>query len=128
MSEIAHWKLFFNKDLVSTWNLTGGPRSGRSPATEHDMAYEHFHLNEHNEKRPLHQMQQRAQPLSYTSFFGWLTAYGTSANNQSHDPAIFHLWSITVDGSAGGDIYHMRTKQARHTRQTALAQDPSISR
>jgi len=113
--------------LVSTWNLTCGPRSGHSPATERDTAYEHFHLNEHNEKRPLRHMQQKAQPLSYNSFSGWLTGYGTSANRDGHDPAIFHLWGITVDGSEGGDIYHMCTKQARHTRQTVLAQDPSIS-
>ena len=28
---------------------------------------------------------------------------------------------------ADGEIYQMRTQQARHTRQTALAQDPAIS-
>jgi len=40
---------------------------------------------------------------------------------------IFEQWGITVDGSANGKIYHMRTQQARHTRQSVLAADPTIS-
>ncbi len=112
--------------LVSTWNLTSGQKSTHSPATEHDTAYHHFHLNEQNKKRPLHLMQQRAQPLAYKSFLAWLAGNGTSENNH-HAPGILQQWNITIDGSADGEIYHLRTQQARHTRQTVLAQDPSIS-
>lgn len=110
--------------LVSNWNRTSGSGSAHSRATEHDLAYDHIHFNAPYEKRS-YQIQRKAQPLSYQSFFCWLAGYGPNDNGQ-HDPDIFHLWNITVDGKSDGAIYHMRTHQARHTRQTALAQDPTI--
>jgi hypothetical protein len=111
--------------LISEWNLTFGTRSGRTSATEHDTDYEYRHLNKQNPKRRLKTTGQTAAPMTYDTFFTWLAGNGSGENNH-HSPAIFQQWNITVDGSAGGEIYHMR-QQARHTRQTALAQDPTIS-
>lgn len=111
--------------LVSTWNLTAGTAAGHSPATEQDTDYEHLHLNKRNEKRDLRLSRPWTRPLSYKSFESWLSGNGISEANH-HWPSIFHQWKITIDGKASGEIYHMRTQQARHTRQTALAQDPNI--
>jgi hypothetical protein len=112
--------------LVSTWNLTSGQAAGSSPATEVDTAYDHLHLSTHKAKRKLQLMQQRTCPLTYKAFLAWLTGDGAQVNTH-HSPGIFQQWKITIDGSADGEIYHMLTQQARHTRQTALAEDPSIS-
>jgi len=112
--------------LVSTWNLTSGWAAGSSPATETDTAYDHLHLNPHKAKRKLHLMRKTTCPLAYKAFLAWLTGDGAQMKTH-HSPGILQQWKITVDGSADGEIYHMHTQQARHTRQTALAQDPNIA-
>lgn len=89
------------------------------------MDYEYLHLNKHNEKRNLLLYRPWTRPLAYKSFRSWLAGNGASEANH-HWPSIFHQWNITTDGKANGEIYRMRTQQARHTRQTALAQDPNI--
>jgi len=40
---------------------------------------------------------------------------------------VFARWGITEDGEADGEIFHLRTHQARHTRQSAIARDPQVS-
>jgi hypothetical protein len=111
--------------LISTWNLTARTTAAHSPATELDTDYEHFHLNKQNEKRNLQVSCPQTRPLSYKSFESWLSGNGIGETNH-HWPSIFFQWKITTDGKADGEIYHMRTQQARHTRQTALARDPNI--
>ncbi len=112
--------------LISEWNLTYGSHCSLSSATEQNVDYEYRHLNIHNRKRRSQKTQQTARPMSYEVFFFWLV--GGSGGNQSHHyPSIFRQWNITEDGLANGNIYYMRTQQARHTRQSALAQDPTIS-
>jgi uncharacterized membrane protein len=111
--------------LISEWNLTYA-HSGLSLATEHDTDYEYRHLNKQNRKRSLQKAQKTANPMMYDTFITWLAGNGSGENNH-HAPAIFQQWNITVDGSDGGEIYHMLTHQARHTRQSVLAQDPTIS-
>jgi hypothetical protein len=110
--------------LVSEWNATYGSRCQRSRATEYDYTYQH--LNKRYQRRHSMKAQQRARPMSYETIFFWLV--GSHGGSQSHRyPSIFQQWNITKDGSANGKVYYMRTQQARHTRQSALAQDPTIS-
>lgn len=112
--------------LISEWNLTTGAQSSYTSATEHDTDYEYRNLNKQSRKRSLQKTPKTASPMTYDTIFTWLAGNGSGENNH-HAPAIFQQWNITVDGTTGGEIYHMRTQQARHTRQSALAQDPSIS-
>jgi hypothetical protein len=112
--------------LVSEWNATYGSRCHSSRATEHDTDYTYQHLNKHNQRRHSQKTHHIARPMSYETFFFWLV--GTHGGNQNHRyPSIFQQWNITEDGLADGKVYYMRTQQARHTRQSALAQDPTIS-
>src|SRR5260370_38055518 len=64
--------------------------------------------------------------MSYEVFFFWLVGSREEGQNHHH-PGIFREWNITEDGRATGKAYYMRTQQARHTRQSALTQDPTIS-
>jgi hypothetical protein len=112
--------------LVSGWNLTCGGHSHLSHATEHDTDYDYRHLNKQNEKRWLPQIRQTARAMMYEVFFNWLVGHYNGKTNHRL-PSIFEQWGITADGSVDGKIYYMRTQQARHSRQSALAQDPTIS-
>lgn len=118
--EVRHLALPEEKHLfilVSAWNYTYGCGCCFSPATEHDTDYKYLHLNKQNKKLRVLIPQQTARAMTYDSFRSWLS-----------DPSdVFRLWNITENGKADGKIYHMRTHQARHTRQSALAQDPAIS-
>lgn len=67
------------------------------------------------------QTQQIATAMTYEMFARWLTKHRS-------EPSVFELWGISADGTANGEIYRMRTGQARHTRQSILAQDPHVSR
>ncbi len=109
--------------LISNQNLTSGPHSSTSSATERDTDFEYTHFKKQNPKRKPARIQQTARPMTYDMFFTWLAGAESGENNHS----ILQQWNITADGTADGEIYHMRTQQARHTRQSALAQDPTIS-
>src|SRR5579864_9067905 len=63
--------------------------------------------------------------LSYDSFHIWLN--GQKGGREVKSPGILERWKITTDGTVSGPIYHLRTHQARHTRQSAIASDPRIS-
>jgi hypothetical protein len=106
--------------LVSGWNFTSGPFSILSHATERDIEYGYRHLNKQNGRRMRVQTQQIATAMTYRMFITWLAKHHSQ-------PSVFELWGITTDGSANGEIYRMRTGQARHTRQSILAQDPHVS-
>lgn len=112
--------------LVSEWNATYGSRCQSSRATEFDTDYTYQHLNKHNQRRHSQKIHYRARPMSYEVFFFWLVGSREEGQNHHH-PGIFRGWNITEDGRATGKAYYMRTQQARHTRQSALAQEPTIS-
>ncbi len=63
--------------------------------------------------------------MTYHAFRCWLV--GQTEKTPYRMRGVFEQWGITMDGSADGKIYHMRTQQARHTRQSVLAEDPTIS-
>lgn len=65
-----------------------------------------------------------ATGLSYQGLSDWLCGHKSGERDY---PGILTRWKITADGQADGEIYQLRTHQARHTRQTALAKDPQIS-
>jgi hypothetical protein len=62
--------------------------------------------------------------LSQKGFATWLRG---NKDPRGREPGILTRWKITTDGTTDGAIYQLRTHQARHTRQTALAKDPQIS-
>jgi uncharacterized protein YecT (DUF1311 family) len=64
-----------------------------------------------------------ATGLSYAGFASWLRGIKNARGGQ---PGILQRWNITIDGTVDGAIYQLRTHQARHTRQTALAKDPQL--
>ncbi len=103
--------------LVSTWNWTAGARASTAPPGRE--AGDYFASSR---KRSV---QKRATGLSYSALCKWLQH--DRFVNHHHYQGVFAKWHITTDGSADGAIYHLRTHQARHTRQTAIASDPQVS-
>ncbi|HZU70499.1 MAG TPA: hypothetical protein VFA09_24720 [Ktedonobacteraceae bacterium] len=103
--------------LISHWNLTCGPSAIR--------AFPRENIDEFRSSRkykggpPESQIQKDARVLSYDAFQHWL--HGTHG-----ELGILERWNITADGSADGEIYRLRTHQARHTRQSAIASDPKV--
>lgn len=127
--EVRHLALPEEKHLfilISDWNLTSGTWGSSSPATERDTDYEYRHINKQNTKRDW-QGQQTASAMNYAAFSRWLSGSRAPKGSSEGPSSLFRLWNITEDGKADGTIYHMHTHQARHTRQSALAQDPTIS-
>jgi hypothetical protein len=112
--------------LISAWNLTSGAQSFASPATEQDTDYEYCQLNSSNARRRLQKTLPAAKAMTYHVFLHWLSGHsrGTQGPRAS---SIFEHWGITVDGQASSPMYFMYTQQARHTRQSVLAEDPNIA-
>jgi hypothetical protein len=109
--------------LVSSWNYTLGANASKLQAQQESeditiMRDYHGHLYQQQA------MQKRATGLSYDLLYKWLN--GTKSAKRSFI-GILKRWNITVNGLANGEIYQLRTHQARHTRQTALARDPKVS-
>jgi hypothetical protein len=106
--------------LVSTSNWTKGTHMGSVPVIDdvQDSRGDGANLNLPTRALPA---RQRTTGLSYTAFYDWLNHCG-----HNHKLGIFCIWKITTDGKSGGPIYKMRTHNGRHTRQTALANDPKI--
>lgn len=106
--------------LISPWNGTSGTRAALAPLDE-------FSDDGCSEKQQ--QKQKDVRALSYDALYHWLHGYGDVGGKKrsSINRGILHKWKITIDGSPAGDIYHLRTHQARHTRQSAIASDPQVS-
>ncbi|HEU5378999.1 MAG TPA: hypothetical protein VFV38_26550 [Ktedonobacteraceae bacterium] len=112
--------------LISEWNLTSGAHGLASPATEQDTDYEYCQLNASKSRRRPQKTTSRAKAMTYHVFLHWLSGHsrGTQGPRTS---SIFEQWGITVDGKAESPMYFMYTQQARHTRQSVLAEDPNIA-
>jgi hypothetical protein len=63
--------------------------------------------------------------LNYHSLMRWLNG---RADRTAGPPGALERWSITTDGTADSAVYRLRTHAARHTRSSALARDPNVSR
>ncbi len=109
--------------LVSSWNYTAGIQASGRPVA---LTSEDFSLVRRKDGQlyPRGLMRKYALGLSYDSLQNWL--YG-SHDSRGDFPGILKVWNITVDGSVDGEIYRLRTHQARHTRHSALARDPQVS-
>lgn len=109
--------------LISPWNLTAGPEAALAlPLKEVNFKSSEKFLDTFSKG----QSTRDAIPVSYKTFHSWL--HGHSSNRPAGRlHGIVETWKITVDGSADGEIYHLRTHQARHTRQSAIASDPHVS-
>lgn len=107
--------------LVSTWNWTKHSTSSTSMAlaSVHD-----FSRTPSRRKRfvPV----KKADGLSNDAFSHWLNGTTSRVNPANRHRGVMELWNITADGSADGPVYRLRTRQARHGRQNALAGDPRI--
>lgn len=103
--------------LISHFNLTSGPEAARAlPAENID---ELVSLQRVTNSRSKKRRQKSVTALSYDAFYKWL-------HGQPGSPGILEKWRITINGSADGKIYPLRTHQARHTRQSAIASDPRV--
>ncbi len=97
--------------LISHWNETCGSWAALAPPENSGGTLS-------SEKQ--RQKQKEVSALSYDALFFWLHGHQSGQG-------ILQKWKITSDGSSNGDIYHLRTHQARHTRQSAIASDPQVS-
>jgi len=104
--------------LLSGWNKTAGGSSAHATATQAntDFAYQDGARRKRAAKLLAHQ-------LSVSAFQRWLNG----STGQGSTIGILAQWGITHDGAPESPIYHLQTHQARHTRQTALAQDRQLS-
>jgi hypothetical protein len=108
--------------LVSRWNDTRGTQAAYlSPGQAQKKSAP---ANASTDQEEIHRSPRKATGLSYSSFHYWLNGKNTP---QGHTLGFLDLWKITRDGETGGEIYHLRTHQARHTRQTAIARDSTVS-
>jgi len=108
--------------LVSRWNDTLGTKAAL--LSPHQMSEEFANLKASNERKELHPPPWRATGLSYDAFQRWLNG---RKDPQGHTPGALERWKVTTDGRAVGAIYQLRIHQVRHTRQTAIARDPTVS-
>jgi hypothetical protein len=104
--------------LISRRNLTSGPEAARALPAENidDPVTVQAVTNSKSKNR----RRKGVKALSYDAFYVWL-------HGQPGSPGILEKWRITTDGSVDGEIYQLRTHQARHTRQSAIANDPLVS-
>ncbi len=108
--------------LVSPWNYTLGSKASILQAHQEGEDITVMR-NRHGRLYQQEAFEKRTTGLSYDVLRMWL-----NGNKGVHSTTgILERWNITVDGSANGEIYWLRTHQARHTRQTALASDPQVS-
>ncbi|MDQ3802758.1 MAG: hypothetical protein M3416_02755 [Acidobacteriota bacterium] len=107
--------------LVSAWNWTKHSPSSTSMAPP---SARNFSRTPSRRKRVV--PAKTASGLSYGVFNHWLNVNTSRVNRENQHPGVMGLWNITADGSADGPVYRLRTKQARHGRQNALAGDPRI--
>jgi hypothetical protein len=100
--------------LISTQNRTSGAWATRLRKNQPD-GRENTHFDKkRGERKP------EATGLSQAAFVTWLRGA------RSPEKGALERWRITADGSDDGPIYTLRTHQARHTRQSALAKDPHV--
>lgn len=128
--EVRHLALEEEQDLlilISPWNWTRGGGAKKGIVREEGVDWT---LQRASGVRRLpciiRSYKMFARGLSYPALRRWL--YGAY---DAVDPSKFHQgvleeWKITADGSADGEIYRLRTHQARHNRATALAEDSEI--
>lgn len=106
--------------LTSPWNLTGGsPASQCPPPTNTSDLY-----RSQKALAARSEMQKNVNALSYGAFRLWLSGYVDS--RKTRILGALERWRITIDGSEKSEIYRLRTHQARHTRQSAIASDPRV--
>jgi|GEM_PF-1665899 len=112
--------------LISHWNLTAGPRAIRAFPREN---IEDFRFpGKDTDAQLQRQMPKDATTLSYSALYIWLHSHTVGGGRKplQQIPGILQRWKITVDGTPDGEIYQLRTHQARHTRQSAIARDPHV--
>ncbi len=110
--------------LISAWNWTAEARAayalpGRD-ASDYAESFKNGKL-----VRRTRSVQKRATGLSYTALQKWLRNERVVHGHRYQ--GVFARWGITTDGKPDGEIFHLRTHQARHTRQSAIARDPHVS-
>ncbi len=101
--------------LVSSRNRTSGSWTTRLRPSEREKGHPH--------KKRMAARKLSVTGLSQAAFTTWL-----NGRKQPKEELMGALerWKITVDGSDDGPIYLLRTHQARHMRQSALAKDPHL--
>jgi len=104
--------------LISCYNLTGDSDASRALPAKNIDDLASLRRATNSQSKELRQKSVRV--LSYNAFHIWLHGHQKS-------PGILEKWRITSDGSVNGKIYQLRTHQARHTRQSAIASDPKVS-
>ncbi len=110
--------------LVSAWNWTAEARAAYALPGRDAGDYSE-RLKDGKLVRRARTVQKRATGLSYTALQKWLRNERVIHGHQYQ--GVFARWGITEDGEADGEIFHLRTHQARHTRQSAIARDPQVS-
>jgi hypothetical protein len=111
--------------LVSTWNWTAGAFAGKAiiPDVDQDFAFRGA-LGGRNTRRGS-ENKKHTTGLTYALFTWWVNGRANK-NPQLAIGGAMRDWGITQDGTASGPIFHFRTHDARHTRQSVLAVHPEI--
>jgi len=113
--------------LTSRWNLTAGS-SAACKAFPRENIEEFRSPRKVTDTQTQRKMQKDATDLTYDAFLTWLRGHSRGGGDISsrRNPGILERWKITVDGLPASEIYPLRTHYARHTRQSAIARDPSV--
>lgn len=64
--------------------------------------------------------------LDRAGFRLWLNGCKSPKHPDRAVKGIMEVWGITADGTSGGPVYVFRTHNARHTRQSVIAEDPRV--
>lgn len=113
--------------LISRWNWTSGSAGRKGIVREKEMDLNRQGaLGGKRHRCVIRNYKMKVGGLSYGALRRWLYgAYDAKYRSKFHS-GVLEEWGITCDGSSDGEIYKLRTHQARRTRATALAKDPKI--
>lgn len=111
--------------LISTWNWTYGPFSSKAVIPEAEKDFNLGGALGGKSELCRRHIKRHTTGITYSAFTTWLNGRNHKDSRKS-SIGIMKKWNITSDGSMNDLIYHFRTHDARHTRQSALAFYPEI--